>query len=244
MQDEGKTREQLVQELETLRCRVIELEAAEAEYQRARAALEEARERYNILFEYSGESIFVIDPSTLRFLAVNANAARRLGYSQKELLQLTLNDVESPDSDNTYASSVWESTISGTTFYECDYLCKDGDAVPVEVSSRHVHFGNREILLHFVRDISRRRRVEADREQLVYELQDALAHVKTLSGLLPICAKCKKIRDDQGYWHSVEIYVRDHSEARFSHGMCPDCMKELYPWHPSNQEQEGSTRSS
>lgn len=67
-----------------------------------------------------------------------------------------------------------------------------------------------------------------EREQLISDLQAALAQVKTLRGLLPICANCKKIRDDDGYWHTVEEYVRDHSEADFSHGICPDCMQELY----------------
>jgi DNA-binding response OmpR family regulator len=61
------------------------------------------------------------------------------------------------------------------------------------------------------------------------ELQEALAKVKLLSGLLPICANCKKIRDDEGYWQDVASYVRDHSEAEFSHGICPNCIKELYP---------------
>ncbi len=61
------------------------------------------------------------------------------------------------------------------------------------------------------------------------ELEAALASVKTLSGLLPICAGCKKIRDSQGLWHQVEVYVRDHSEARFSHGMCSECAQEYYP---------------
>jgi tetratricopeptide (TPR) repeat protein len=61
------------------------------------------------------------------------------------------------------------------------------------------------------------------------ELAEALDKVKQLSGLLPICANCKKIRDDAGYWHDVAVYVRDHSEADFSHGICPDCLKELYP---------------
>lgn len=61
------------------------------------------------------------------------------------------------------------------------------------------------------------------------ELEEALAKVKTLSGLIPICANCKKIRDDDGYWHQVEVYVRDHSEAEFSHGICPECAKKLYP---------------
>lgn len=63
------------------------------------------------------------------------------------------------------------------------------------------------------------------------ELETALANVKTLSGLLPICANCKKIRDDSGYWHIVEEYIRSHSNANFSHGICPDCMKTLYPNH-------------
>jgi DNA-binding response OmpR family regulator len=61
------------------------------------------------------------------------------------------------------------------------------------------------------------------------ELQQALDQVKLLSGLLPICANCKKIRDDQGYWQDVAGYIRDHSEAEFTHGICPDCMQKLYP---------------
>ncbi|HUI73110.1 MAG TPA: histidine kinase N-terminal 7TM domain-containing protein [Spirochaetia bacterium] len=78
------------------------------------------------------------------------------------------------------------------------------------------------------RDITDRRRAEAERERLVAELRDALADVKRLSGLLPICSSCKKIRDDQGYWHQVEDYVREHAEVRFSHGLCPQCAQKLY----------------
>ncbi len=79
-----------------------------------------------------------------------------------------------------------------------------------------------------LRDITKRKRLEEERARLIHELEDALAQVKTLSSLLPICAHCKKIRDDQDNWHSVEVYVRDHSEAEFTHGICPDCMRELY----------------
>jgi AmiR/NasT family two-component response regulator len=61
------------------------------------------------------------------------------------------------------------------------------------------------------------------------KLQEALDKVKTLSGLLPICANCKRIRDDEGYWQQVEVYIRDHSDAEFSHGICPDCATQLYP---------------
>ena len=70
---------------------------------------------------------------------------------------------------------------------------------------------------------------EMERERLINELQEALATVKKLSGMLPICASCKKIRDDKGYWTQIEAYIRDHSEAEFSHGICPECMKKLYP---------------
>ena len=62
-----------------------------------------------------------------------------------------------------------------------------------------------------------------------YELYQSLEKVKLLSGMLPICASCKKIRDDQGYWQQVEEYISDHSEAIFSHGLCPECLKNLYP---------------
>ena len=67
-----------------------------------------------------------------------------------------------------------------------------------------------------------------EREKLYLELKDAMTQIKTLKGIIPICAKCKKIRDDKGYWGQVEIYIREHSEAEFSHGICPECKEELY----------------
>ena len=73
------------------------------------------------------------------------------------------------------------------------------------------------------------RRLNAELQARNEELQAALGQVKILSGLLPICAHCKKIRDDEGYWQDVAIYIRDHSEAEFSHGLCPDCAQELFP---------------
>lgn len=72
------------------------------------------------------------------------------------------------------------------------------------------------------------KRYLADREKLIGELQEALGKVKLLSGMLPICASCKKIRDDQGYWKQIEAYISSHSEAEFTHGICPDCVQRLY----------------
>ena len=78
-------------------------------------------------------------------------------------------------------------------------------------------------------DITERDRLEKERSRLLTELQESLRKVKTLSGFLPICASCKKIRDDKGYWNQIESYIQTHSNAEFSHGICPDCVKELYP---------------
>jgi PAS domain-containing protein len=77
--------------------------------------------------------------------------------------------------------------------------------------------------------IVEREKAEKNLSKLVGELKEALAKVKALGGLLPICASCKKIRDDKGYWTQVEVYIRDHSEADFSHSICPDCAAKLYP---------------
>ena len=78
-------------------------------------------------------------------------------------------------------------------------------------------------------DISKRKRAEKAKEDLIGELQNALEEVNLLSGFLPICASCKKIRDDKGYWNQIESYLREHSEVEFSHGICPDCAQKLYP---------------
>ena len=86
-------------------------------------------------------------------------------------------------------------------------------------------FGVRDLRGH----IRARQRAEAERERLIAELQEALVNVKTLTGLIPICASCKKIRDDQGYWTQLETYLKQHSDAEFSHSLCLDCMRKLYP---------------
>lgn len=70
---------------------------------------------------------------------------------------------------------------------------------------------------------------DKEKSKVISELHEALAKVKTLSGFLPICSSCKKIRDDNGYWNQIETYIREHSEAEFSHSICPKCAKKLYP---------------
>jgi hypothetical protein len=98
----------------------------------------------------------------------------------------------------------------------------------VEVNAGGAVIGGAQTLVSVIRDTTERKKIEEERERLIFELREALAQVKTLSGFLPICASCKKIRDDQGYWQQIEAYIRDHSEAEFSHSICPECARELY----------------
>lgn len=81
----------------------------------------------------------------------------------------------------------------------------------------------------FNRMVENRQRTEEEREELIEELQQALDEVRTLRGILPICAACKKIRTDEGSWQQIEVYLSDHSDAEFSHGICPECAQRLYP---------------
>jgi DNA-binding NtrC family response regulator len=94
--------------------------------------------------------------------------------------------------------------------------------------------------------IQERRRAEEEKGKLILELQEALANVKKLSGLIPICSSCKKIRDDKGYWNKLEKYLLEHSDATLSHGICPDCAKNLYPEYfdkkKHNEDQEDSEK--
>ncbi len=78
-------------------------------------------------------------------------------------------------------------------------------------------------------------KLSGEQKTLIARLQEALANVKTLKGLLPICASCKKVRDDKGYWHQVEVYVRDRSDAEFSHGICPECAEKYYGRDPARK---------
>lgn len=93
------------------------------------------------------------------------------------------------------------------------YLDRNGDICGVE---------------GITRDITSQKNAQEAQAKLISELKDAITRVRTLSGLLPICASCKKIRDDRGYWNQIELYIREHSEAEFSHGICPDCAKKIY----------------
>jgi PAS domain S-box-containing protein len=105
------------------------------------------------------------------------------------------------------------------------FIAKDGTRRPIDGTCAPIRNEHGQVVgaILVLRDVSERKKHEAERERLILQLQEALASVKTLHGLLPICAWCKQIRNDDGYWQGVEDYIQAHSNAEFTHGICPEC---------------------
>src|SRR3990172_3866337 len=101
----------------------------------------------------------------------------------------------------------------------------------VEITSSSLRDENDNIIagVEIVRDVTDRKLMEGEKEKLISDLQEALNNIKALKGLIPICAWCKKVRDDKGYWKKVERYIEEHSDASFTHGICPNCLQKADP---------------
>jgi PAS domain S-box-containing protein len=193
----------------------------------AEAALRESEDRYRAFFEYSIDAILLTAPDGSIF-AANPAACRIFGRSEAEICQAGRNGLIDTN-DPRLPAALEQRARTGSFKGELTYLRQDGTRFPGELST--ALFRDRNGLIKtsmIIRDITERKRAEQEREQLIEALQEALANIKTLRGLLPICASCKKIRDDSGYWSQIEAYVQAHSDAVFSHGICPDCAKRLY----------------
>jgi len=146
-----------------------------------------------------------------------------------ELLAMNITELDMPDAAKEAPGRI-ERMLKGEWIKtEITHRRKDGTIFSVEISAGLLEFGNHKYILAFDRDITERKVNEQEREKLILELQDALDKIKTLRGLLPICAWCKKIRDDKGYWKKVETYIEEHSDAMFTHGICPECLKRISP---------------
>jgi len=91
-------------------------------------------------------------------------------------------------------------------------------------------------------DITEQKNTERDRTTLIGDLRRALDEVETLRGLLPICASCKKIRDDKGYWNHIEVYFSNHAHVDFTHTLCPDCIRHFYPEYWRQLQERANTR--
>jgi PAS domain S-box-containing protein len=187
------------------------------ERKQAEEALRASEERFRQFFENEPEYCYIVSPEGV-ILDANAAALEVLGYSKGEIVGKPLETIYAPESlpEMKQLLAQWRETGSIRN-EELVIVTKTGDKRTVLLSAGTVRDREGKVLysVSVQRDITERKQAEAE--------------IKTLRGLLPICASCKKIRDDRGYWHQVEVYVRDHSEADFSHSICPDCAKKLYP---------------
>ena len=171
------------------------------------------------------------------FKRLNPAWERTLGYTRKELMSRPFIEFVHPDDrERTLKQNAQVRGGGQALAFENRYLCKDGsfrwfrwNAAP-DSSER--------VIYSVARDITDSKKAEEDREQLVRELQAALAEVKTLREILPLCSYCRKIRDDENYWDTVENYLSRHTSTLFSHGICPGCMATVVEAQLQNMESE------
>lgn len=190
------------------------------------ARLRESEERYRSVFQNNHAVLLILDPEDGSILDANPAACHYYGYALERLRCMKITDINVLTLAEVHEEMARARAEERHHFLFTHRLA-DGTLRPVEVYSGPVTLAGRAALYSIVHDIGERRKAEEDRERLIRELQEALSQVRTLSGLLPICAMCKKIRDDQGYWQQIESFIHAHSQAEFTHGLCPDCARNL-----------------
>jgi PAS domain S-box-containing protein len=191
--------------------------------------LRESEERYRAVVSQAVEGITLFEVETGCLLEANNAFQRMLGYTPQEVPALTIYDVMEHGRAGANPDLSVVIKDRQAALGERRFVRKDGSLIDVDVSASLITREARSVVCLVAHDITERKQAERQRESLVAELREALSQVKTLSGLLPICASCKRIRDDQGTWQSVETFIRDRSDAEFTHGLCPDCIRKLYP---------------
>jgi PAS domain S-box-containing protein len=155
------------------------------------------------------------------------------GYKASEFVDngKPYSDIIHPDDTLFVEKSIFIAVEQGKTFtIEYRIIDTKNNVRWVYEKGRVVYGPNNKVLYldGAIFDITSNKKNEQDRERLLIELKEALRDIKTLSGLLPICANCKNVRDDKGYWNQIETYIEQHSSAMFTHGICPICTEKLY----------------
>ncbi len=211
----------------------IERELREAEVRRERQRMQDALEisetRYRRLFETAQDGILILDADTGQILDVNPFLMEMLGYSKEAFLGKKLWEIGAIQDKEASKTAFGELQSKGYIRYEDMPLeTSVGQLVSVEFVSNIYAIDHTKVAQCNIRNITDRKQVEEEREKLILELREALSRVKALSGLLPTCAYCKKIRNDKGEWEQIEVYIKEHSEAHFTHGICPECKAKLY----------------
>lgn len=181
------------------------------------------------VLDNTSEAVYIIDQEG-KIEVVNKGFETLAGRPREEIVGRSILELVHED-DHALLFSVEDAAASAPCRqYDLRFLRPNGDVRTGLIRQAAIYANGRLTGYQAVAtDITERKLEEEERERLVTELQTALAEVKTLSGLLPICASCKKIRDDNGYWNQIEQYIRAHSQAQFTHGICPECIIKLYP---------------
>jgi PAS domain S-box-containing protein len=205
--------------------------------QRLSEEIREAKEHFEVIFNTSPDSVLITRLSDGYYIDINEGFTALTGYTHTEGIgktSLDLNIWYNPADRQKLISILAEKGSCDNM--EAIFRRKDGSRLTGLVSARLITLDGVPHMISVTRDITDRKVAEQEREKLVLELRGALSQVKALSGLLPICASCKKIKNDKGCWEQMEVYIRDHSEADFSHGICPDCIAKYYPdYHLGNE---------
>lgn len=178
-------------------------------------------------FEVSIDMLCVLDFNGY-FKRVNPAWERTLGFTRAELTSRPFIEFVHPDDrERTLKQNAHVRAGGQALAFENRYRCRDGSYRWLRWNAAP-DFGE-QVIYSAARDITEEKKAEEEREQLVAELQTALAEVRMLQDILPICSYCRKIRDDENFWHTVEVYISRHTATRFSHGICPSCMATLEP---------------
>ena len=205
----------------------IELEMQNEELQQARGKADGLLAQYTDLYDFAPTGYFNLAADGT-ILAVNLTGAGLLGIRRAQLLKRRLGFLVA-EADRPVFNAFLEKTFAGKDRECCEVALLKAKTAPLFVRIEAVVSEDRRECRAAMLDVTDRHRAEVEQGRLVQELQAALAKVKQLSGLLPICANCKRIRNDEGYWKQIEAFIASHSEATFSHGICPECLHQLYP---------------
>jgi len=212
---------------EELKKQVLELEDTKLRLRELEELLRDELYWRRLLIEESRDGIVILQQDGTVFEA-NKKYADMLGYTMDEVRQLHVWDWEV----NATKEEILEMAkhVDGTGHhFETRHRRKDGTLIDVELCNSGSVYRGKKLIFCISRDITDRRKLEDEREKLIKELKDTLAENKCLRGILPVCAYCKKVRDDKGYWEQVDVYIHKYFDADVSHGICPECMEKYHP---------------